>query len=67
MRTATCAPPVKPLNSPLSGRTGIGNLARAVNPGRYELTWGAPQYGGLVKVFEVVEVDGPLTAWKLPG
>jgi len=31
-----------------------------LTPGRYELTWGAPQYGGLVKVFEVVEVDGRL-------
>jgi hypothetical protein len=31
-----------------------------LDPGRYTLTWGAPAYGGLVKRFEIVTVDGRL-------
>lgn len=28
-----------------------------LDPGSYELTWGAPDYGGLIKVFEVCQTE----------
>lgn len=31
-----------------------------LEPGQYELTWGAPNYGGLVKAFSVVNEGGSL-------
>jgi hypothetical protein len=44
----------------LAGEQVLVTWQGQLDPGRYELTWGAPEYGGLVKVFEIVEVDGHL-------
>lgn len=42
------------------GENILFTVEEPLSPGRYELTWGAPAYGGLVKQFEVVAENGRL-------
>jgi hypothetical protein len=41
-----------------SGENVLATWQGELEPGWYELTWGAPAYGGVVKLFEVVEENG---------
>lgn len=43
-----------------SGERSIASWQGELEPGWYELAWGAPAYGGVVKVFEVVADNGRL-------
>ncbi len=42
----------------VSGEEILISWEGVLEPGEYELTWGAPAYGGLVNQFEVVEENG---------
>ena len=44
--------------SRLAGEEILVTWEGVLDPGEYELTWGAPMYGGLVRRFEVVSASG---------